>query len=320
MNIEDLEILVEALRGGSLVAAARRLRLAPITASRRLAALEAELGVRLVHRTTRALGLTPEGESFLPFAEAMLAQAAASREALRPRAEGASGLLRVTASIAFGRKIIAPMIPAVLAANPALRVDLIQTDGIVDIVADGIDLAVRIGTLRDNSLIARRIAVNRRVLCAAPAYLARHGMPELAQDLARHECLLMGAADRWEFRDRRSGAPVALRVQGRFSANSFEALHAVCLGGQGICSLSHWFAAADLVAGRLVQIELGDVEPDHSTIWAVHPSHRLVPSKVRIFTDALAQHFAAEMARLGVPLPASGGQGTDPPPAAPAQP
>lgn len=299
MNLEDLEILVEAVRGGSLVAAARRLRLSPITASRRLAALEGELGTRLLHRTTRALGLTPEGESFLPYAEAMLEQAANGREALSPKGEGASGLLRVTASIAFGRKIIAPMIPGLLAENPALRVDLIQSDGIVDIVGDGIDLAIRIGALRDNSLIARRIAVNRRVLCAAPDYVRRHGLPRSSAELARHECLTMGAIDRWDFRHRARDETMSVRVAGRFSANSFEALHGVCLGGLGITQLSLWFAAEDLAQGRLISVELEDAVPKESTIWAVHPSQRLVPGKVRVFTEALLRHYGAEMTRLG---------------------
>jgi DNA-binding transcriptional LysR family regulator len=301
MNVDDLEILVEAVRSGSLVGAARRLRLTSMNVTRRLAALEAELGVRLLHRTTRAVGLTPEGETFLPFAEAMIEQAATSREALRPAGDGAQGLLRVTASIAFGRLMVAPMVPTVLAANPGLSVDLILTDGIVDIVADGVDLAFRIGTLRDNSLVARKIASNRRVLCATPEYLERRGAPQKLADLPGHECLTLGGFDRWDFRHRTTGEALAARVHGRFSANSYETLHDVCRGGLGIAYLSHWFAAEDLVQGHLVALRLSDALPEENAIWAVHPTRGLVPAKVRVFTDALQQHFLAQMARHGDP-------------------
>lgn len=301
MNVDDLEILVEAVRSGSLVGAARRLRLTSMTVTRRLAALEAELGVRLLHRTTRAVGLTPEGETFLPYAEAMIDQAATSREALRPAGEGARGLLRITASIAFGRIMVAPMIPGVLEANPGLSIDLIQTDGLVDIVADGIDLAFRIGTLRDNSLVARKIAANQRVLCATPDYIARRGAPQTVADLPGHECLTLGGFDRWDFRHRVTGEALSARVHGRFSANSFETLYGVCRGGVGIAYLSQWFAAADLAAGHLVALPLTDALPEDSAIWAVHPSRRLVPAKVRVFADAMQKHFLAEMARHALP-------------------
>ena len=134
MNVDCIAVFVEATRTGSLAAVARKLGLAPMAASRRLAALEAELSVRLVHRTTRALALTVEGEAFLPYAEAIMEDAANARAAVRPSAAGAAGLLRVTASEPFGRKVVSAMLPAFLAANPDLRVDLLLTDGLVDIV------------------------------------------------------------------------------------------------------------------------------------------------------------------------------------------
>src|SRR5271154_5423200 len=177
MDTQAVAVLVTAASAGNLSAAARRLGITPMIATRRLAALERDLGVRLMQRTTRSVSLTPEGEAFLPFAQALVEGEAAGRASLRPAAAGVSGLLRVTASAAFGRKIVAPIIPGLLRDHPDLRIDLELTDSIVDIVATGADLALRIGRLRDNSLIGHRLAPNPRVLCAAPAYLAKHGVP-----------------------------------------------------------------------------------------------------------------------------------------------
>ncbi|MCM5551695.1 LysR family transcriptional regulator [Pleomorphomonas sp. NRK KF1] len=289
MNIDCVAVFVEATRTGSLAAAARELGLVPMAASRRLAALEAELGVRLVHRTTRALALTAEGEAFLPYAEAMIEDAANARAALRPSASGVAGLLRLTASEPFGRKVIGEMLPAFLAANPDLRVDLLLTDDLVDIVAAGMDVAIRIAPLRDSSLVARRLADSPRRLYASPEYLAFAGMPRRLADLEKHQCLVLSGATHWAFavgdRTRR------LRVAGRYSSNSIEALHEACQRGVGITLLAEWNAADDVAAGRLVALPLEDGEPEGLAIWAVYPTARLVPPKARLFVEALKSHL-----------------------------
>ncbi|CCA90734.1 transcriptional regulator (plasmid) [Novosphingobium sp. PP1Y] len=260
-----------------------------MAASRRLAALEAELGVRLAHRTTRSLSTTSDGEIFLKHAQALLEEQASALAALRPAAAGVSGQLRVTASAAFGRKVVAPMIAAFMHDNPELHVDLLLTDDQVDIVGQGIDVAVRIAKLRDNHLIARRLADNPRRLCASPAYLKAHGAPRLLSDLAGHSCLLGTGTSHWIFV--RNGKAVRHKVTGRFTASSIEAIHQACLGGVGIANLSAWDVADDRRGGLLEAIELEDAEPEPLAIWAVYPTARMVPAKVRAFIAALEQEF-----------------------------
>lgn len=291
MDLADVGVFVEAARVGSLAAAARRLGIAPMAASRRLAALEQEVGARLVHRTTRALSLTPEGGAFLPHAQAMLEDETAARAAIRPSGAGASGILRVTASAPFGRKVVAPMIPAFMRANPDLQVDLQVTDAITDIVASGIDVAIRIAVLRDNSLIARRLDANPRKLYASPAYVAEHGAPKILADLADHQCLAITGVSHWTFMI--GDKPVQQRVSGRFTASGVETLHMACLGGLGITMLSDWNIREDVAAGRLVEVPLADAVLESWSIWAVYPSARLVPAKTRLFIDTLGQHLKA---------------------------
>ncbi|GAA0543290.1 DNA-binding transcriptional LysR family regulator [Rhizomicrobium palustre] len=295
MNTEDVAVLVAAVAAGSLAAAARRLGITPMVATRRLAALERELGVRLMQRTTRSLSLTPEGESFLPFAQSLVENDEAGRAVLRSSTLGASGLLRVTTSLAFGRKVLAPMIPRLLAAHPHLRVDLEMTDHQVDIVASGTDLAIRIARLRDSSLIARRIAPSARILCAAPSYIAARGRPSRLEELLGHDCLAQTGTTHWTFRQ--DGREQRARVMGRFTSNAIEGLHAACLGGAGIALLSEWNVREDMRDGRLIEITLADAVPDDLSIWAVYPTTKQVLPKLRIFVAALEAELATASAK-----------------------
>lgn len=292
INLADLTVLTEAAHVGSLAAAGRRLGITPMAASRRLAALEAELGVRLVHRTTRALSLTPEGEAFLPHAQAMLEQEADGRAAVRPAQAGAAGLLRITASVPFGRKVVTPMMAGFLRDNPDLRAELLLTDGIIDIAAQGVDLALRIGPLRDSTLVARRLADNPRGLYASPAYVARCGTPSIMTDLDAHACLLLPGVTHWTFE--RDGKPVQQRISGRFAADSFEALQQAAIEGLGIVRLSAWNVQDDLSSRRLIQIIPTDVVMPQQSVWAVYPTTRFVPAKVRLFVDAFQAHMRGE--------------------------
>jgi DNA-binding transcriptional LysR family regulator len=285
IDLENLAVLVEAVQVGSLAAAARRLRITPMLASRRLAALEEEVGARLMHRTTRSLSLTVEGEAFLPHARALLEEEALARASVRPASAGVTGVLRVTTSVPFGRRIVAPLVPGFLQQHPGLQVDLLLSDGIIDIVAQGIDLAVRIAPLRENALVARRLAENPRALYAAPAYLAEHGVPEVPADLARHRCLTLTGVRHWAFLA--GGRTLRQRISGPFTASSVEALHQACLGGLGITMLSAWDVREEVAIGHLLPIPLGVWEPERLAIWAVYPTARLVPPKVRLFIEAL---------------------------------
>lgn len=290
MQTEALAVLVTAAQAGSLSAAARRLGIAPLAAARRLAGLETELGVRLMHRTTRSLALTAEGEAFLPYAQDMLDSAAAGLAAFTPGETGVAGLLRVTAPAALGRRVLAPMLPALLAANPRLRIDLQLTDRLTDIVAEGFDLAIRIADLRESTLIARRIGTLRRVLCASPAYLARRGRPAATADLAQHDCLTLTGVTHWSFED--GAAARRVRISGPLTCSTIDGLHEACVQGLGISMHASFDVAADIEAGRLAPVTL-DLAPHAPPISAVYPAARTTPPKVRVFVEALSKALTA---------------------------
>lgn len=291
MDTRDLQIFVTAALAGSLSEAARRLNLTPMAASRRLAALEGILDRRLLHRTTRSLALTPEGESFLPFARAMLESENEGLARLRAEEKGAAGLLRVSVPIAFGLKIVAPLIPTLMRDNPELHISLDMTDDLPDLVSSGIDLAIRVARLRDSGLIARRLADNPRYLLAAPSYLASHPAPRRLSDLASHDLLAMHGATHWIFQA--GSGDRALRIDPRFRSTSIEACHAACLAGAGLTILSAWNVQDDLAAGRLVRIEPEDGSPEMLGIWAIYPTRQMVLPKVRVFISAVTQALQA---------------------------
>jgi DNA-binding transcriptional LysR family regulator len=217
---------------------------------------------------------------------------------LREGATGVSGTLRVTMSAGFGREYVSPLLPEFLARHPKLRLFAHLSDELVDVVGAGFDLAIRIGRLDDSSLVARPLASNRRLLCAAPAYLDRHGRPRTPGDLARHECLLLtgrnGVQDVWRLVDRRGHEHVT-RVKGRFETTLGELIRDAVLAGQGIALHSLWHVHKELANGRL-EVVLPRYTLPESSIWAVMPQRRLVPPRVRAFTDFLIE-------KLGDPPP-----------------
>lgn len=288
MKLEDINVFVEAVQVGSLAGAARRLSISPMAASRSLNNLEMELGVRLVHRTTRSLSPTSDGEMFYPHAVSLLEGQANALADLRPAGSSLTGHLRITASVAFSRKVVAPMLPAFMLQHPSLRVDLLSTDEQVDIVDKGIDVAIRIAPLRDNRLVARRLAHNPRVLCAAPSYLSAYGSPNSVTDLLSHSCLVNIGTSHWSFCCGEKS--IRQKVSGRFSASSIEAIFEACAGGLGIANLSRWYVDPYLESGVVKQVALEDAEPEMLSIWAVYPTSRLVPLKVRLFIEAL-EHY-----------------------------
>ena len=289
MDFDALTLLIETTTAGSLAEAARRLRLSPMKATRLISGLEEELGVRLLHRTTRALSLTDDGLAFLPHAKVLLDERAAALASVQGAGVQPTGLLRLSASLAFGRQVAAPLVVDFMRAWPQVQVDLKLTDTVIDIVADGIDLAIRIAELRDSDLIARRVADNPRLLVASPAYIEQFGAPASLSHLSRHECLTNTATAHWSFRSQ--GRSRVIKVGGRFTANSIDAIHEACRGGLGIGYLSRWDVAADLANGALREISLGDAAPEPLAIWAVYPSRHMVPAKVKFFIDALAERL-----------------------------
>ncbi|EGH24699.1 LysR family transcriptional regulator, partial [Pseudomonas amygdali pv. mori str. 301020] len=266
MQISDIEVFAAIASSRSLSEAARRLGLSPMAISRRLAALENDLGVRLFHRTTRSVSLTPEGEVFLPHAKTILEASEAARTTLKADAGSASGVLRVTAPSVFGQTVIMPLLPALMLENPALSIDLTLSDSIVDIAGLGIDVAIRIATIRDSALVARSLAPNPRVVCVSPDYLARHGKPALLEELRHHPCIALQAMPWWPFT--RNGEPITIRAQGPFSANSVEAVRTACKQGMGLAMLTYWDVRQEINEGSLQQVDFEDAMPEQLSVTA----------------------------------------------------
>ncbi|NUO76411.1 MAG: LysR family transcriptional regulator [Lysobacter sp.] len=292
-RVGDLALFLRVLDLGSISAAARSLDLSVAVASQRLKRLERDLGVRLLHRTTRQLHATPEGAALAEQGRALVEDLEALTGGLRQAATDVAGTLRLTASASFGRQYLSPLLPEFLALYPRVKVSVNLNDQLLDLVSSGFDLAIRIGALEDSSLVARKLAPNRRVICASPDYVRRHGMPNSPEELARHECLLLvgsqGRQDLWRLHDRQ-GREFAVRVSGRFESNLGELLRDAVVAGLGIAVHSTWHVNEDLRAKRLIPV-MPDYSVAESGIYAVMPQRRLIPPRVRAFTDFLAARF-----------------------------
>jgi DNA-binding transcriptional LysR family regulator len=288
----DLEFFVQLARLGSLSAAARALDLTPPAATRRLALMEQRLGVRLVNRTTRSASLTDEGDTYLRHATRILAAVREMEDAVSRSREAPRGILRVNASLGFGRTTIAPLVSAFVQRYPQVEVQLDVTDRPVDIVEQGFDLALRFGALPDTRLNARRIMSNRRYLCASPAYLQRHGNPAVLADLARHRTILHRQNDDaygvWRFT--RDGETVSVKVQGWLSSNDGDIVLGWALDGHGISIRSEWDLAKYLESGRL-KVVLPEFLLPPADLFVYYPSRRNQPARIRAFIDFLVEHF-----------------------------
>jgi DNA-binding transcriptional LysR family regulator len=293
-RIGDIALFLRVLDLGSISAAARSLDLSVAVASQRLKRLERDLGVRLLHRTTRRLHATPEGVALAEQGRPLVEDLEALTGGLRQAAEEITGTLRVTASASFGRQYLSPLLPEFLALHPRVKLSINLTDQMVDLVSAGFDMAIRIGALDDSTLVARKLAVNHRVLCASPDYVSRRGAPRTPQELTEHECVLLvgtqGRQDVWRFGDG-AGGEIAVRVRGHMETNYGELVRDAVVAGLGIAVHSSWHVCNDLREGRLVQV-LADYPIADSGIYAVMPQRRLVPPRVRAFGDFLAERFA----------------------------
>jgi DNA-binding transcriptional LysR family regulator len=292
-RVGDLSLFLRVLDLGSISAAARSLDLSVAVASQRLKRLERDLGVRLLHRTTRQLHATPEGAALAEQGRALVEDLEALTGGLRQNATEVSGTLRVTMSAAFGSQYISPLLPEFLALHPRVKLSVNLNDQILDLVGSGFDLGIRVGALGDSGLVARQLATNRRVLCAAPEYLQRRGTPRTPADLAAHDCLLLvgsqGRQEAWHFTDRK-GREITQRVQGRFESNQGALLRDAVMAGLGIAMHSVWHVHEQLRSGQL-QVLLPDYPIATTGIHAVMPQRRLVPPRVRAFVDFLAERL-----------------------------
>ncbi|MBC7801423.1 MAG: LysR family transcriptional regulator [Gemmatimonadaceae bacterium] len=292
-RLEEIGAFAAVAESGSFAAAAKRLGRDASVLSRRVAALEIRLGIRLLARTTRRMALTEAGSAYLRRVQALLAELAAADAEAADRAAAPRGMLRLALPAAFGRMWVAPLLPGFLAAHPAIRVEVQHSDRYVDLVANGIDAAIRVGTLPDSGLVARRLAPFRRLLCASPAYLSARGTPNTPEGLARHACLgFTGHRIGPDWPLRRGSERVTVRTSGPLMSDDGEALAAAAVGGAGIMLAADWLIGRELADGRLVEVLPGWSEGDSGGVHAVLPPGRLVPAKTRVFVDWVAAAFA----------------------------
>ena len=288
MDLADVALFRSIVSLGSLSAAARQMGTTPMSVSRRLAGLEAGLGARLFHRTTRSLSLTPEGEAFLPHAVTLMEARDSALGSISSAGAGLSGVLKITAPNVIGHSVVVPVVAGLIADNPALRVDLTLSDGIIGVATAGLDLAIRVAEMKPSDLIATRVADNPFIVIASPGYVTRFGTPDTTEDLVSHPCIKLHAMDAWAFR--RGGETHRVRISGPLSANTVDAVRAACIAGAGIAMLTFWDVHEQIARGELHRIVLSDAEPLEVGIWAVFPTRAHMPARVRAFIGALREH------------------------------
>lgn len=289
----QMATFVEVVARGSLSAAARAEGIAPAMIGRRLDALEARLGVKLLQRTTRRLVLTDEGMAFLEDCQRILGEVNDAESAIAEHSMRASGHLTVSAPAGFGRLHVAPLLPSFLAEHRDVTLNLNLSDRVIDLVAEGVDVAIRIASLDDSSLVGVKLADNRRVVVASPAYLKRHGRPRELADLARHNCLPIsseGSQRGWTFLS--DGKPVTLKVSGNMVCNDGAVLHAWALAGKGLAWRSMWEVGDQIASGELCTV-LDDHAAPGNDIYAVFAQRRHLPLRIRAFVDFLRRSYAA---------------------------
>ena len=290
--VSELAFFTQLIRVGSLAGTARELNLTPPAVSKRLAQLEQRLGVRLLNRTTRSISLTAEGETYLVNAKRILGEIEEmERQVSSSRAEP-KGLLRVNAPLGFGRTHVGPAVSSFAKRYPEVEVQLHLTDRPIALPNDAIDVAIRFGELPDSRLIARKIAANRRRLCASPGYLEAHGTPESPKDLASHNCIVLRQNDAafgiWRLR--RGKQSESVKVHGSLSTNDGEVALNWALDGQGILLRAEWNLADHLRSGRLVEV-LGDYQTPPADIYAVYLERLNLSAKVSCFVEHLRAFF-----------------------------
>lgn len=292
--LEEMAIFSRVVAAGSLSSAARELGISPALVSRRLAALEARLGVRLVNRTTRSLNLTVEGARYYDACTRVLAEIQEADAEVSVGRVDPQGALKVALPASFGHRHVAPLVPQFAARYPKVELALSLSDRTVNIMDEGFDLAVAIADLQDSSLAARKLAPNRRVVCASPAYLAAHGTPHTPADLAKHNCLTArDFVGDWDYKAP-DGRPGSVRVKGRYCCDNWEVLREWALAGLGVALKSTWDVYRELKDGSLVTLLPAYVFHSDVAIYAVYPHRRFLPAKTRVFIEFLAESFGPE--------------------------
>lgn len=289
-----MQSFVRVVESGSFVAAAERLGTSTSSLSRQIAELEKHLGARLLNRTTRRLSLTESGQAFYERTVGLLNDLAEAESIVGQSAAAPRGTLRLTCSHAMAEQRIAPAIATFVARYPDMKFDLVVSDRLIDLIDEGFDLAVRVGQVGSDRLVARRLGSMQLIACAAPEYLERRGSPNAPQELSAHNALTYAYASAprsWRFSDSQ-GHQHDVRVSGSLHANSGDALKAAAIAGLGIICEPDFLVADAIEDGRLARV-LAGFEPMRGDIWAVYPSHRHLSLKVRLFVDHIRAWFGS---------------------------
>lgn len=289
LDLTDVALFVRVCATRNLSSAGREFGLSPAASSARMAQLERQLGARLLHRTTRQIALTQDGETFLLQAVPLLDAAEQAAAAVGSASAHPQGLLRVAASASFARLHLMPFIAEFMHMYPGIKLDLRLSDRMIDLAANGIDVAVRVGPLRDSTLVARTLAPSRLVLVAAPAYLAERGTPARPEDLMQHECLVLDGMHPWPFRDGKQ--VLNMRVSGRLRSDNGEAMRDAAVAGLGIALQSTWAVAEQLGSGALLPLLQAYPLALDSVISAQYLNRNFLPPKTQAFIGFFADKF-----------------------------
>jgi len=297
MNTESLTIFVECVNRGNFAAVARDRNVDPATISRTIAALENELKLRLFHRDTRKISLTEAGKIYFDRIEPLVEELNRASLLASEVHQHPQGVLRIASPVSFAEHNITPLLPEFSALYPDLRYELLWTDALLDLVAENLDVAIRVGPMPDSTLIAHKLCPMVARVCAAPAYLERYGRPEQPQDLERHRCLLLALSgftrNSWKFTDPQ-GKRQEVQVNEFMRTSNAMALKQCALAGMGVILQGRWVIGRELRAGTLVDL-FPDYEVtaalDDAAAWALYPSRNYVPQKVRVFVDFLKAKF-----------------------------
>jgi len=290
--ISDLDIFARVARTGNMSAAGREMGLSPAVVSKRISLLEERLGTRLFQRTTRQLTLTETGDGYYRRVVDILSLVAEAEDFVSRRNTKPCGLLKISLPTSFGRLHVAPYLNEFLGRYPEIELDVQLTDNFVDIIGDGFDVAVRIGELQDSSLVARKLAPDNRVICAAPEYIEKYGAPKTLNDLNAHNCLSAGAQDVWRLEG--PDGRRQLRVKGNIRSNSGEFIREALLSGLGVGLRGTWDIGPEIESGRLKVVLPQYRGSSNVAVYAVYPCREFMPAKTNVFIEFFAEIYGVE--------------------------
>ena len=297
-NLDDLRVLLATAETGSLTAAGRRCGLSTAAVSAAMKRLEATLGARLFERTTRSVRPTPEGDVMIDHARRALEIVAEGQALVSAGCGELAGTIRISAATAMSHVVLAPWLAEFAAQHPGLEIDLQVSDSLIDLVRDGIDVALRNGPLPDSTMVARLLAGAHRVACASPDYLARHGTPQHPSELAQHECITYQVRGRrlsvWRFTPHEGGEACEVRVRGRLASDTAAVAHLWARQGRGVVYQSELDLGDSIARGELVPLFADHVGAE-APLYAVLPSKRFVPQRVKVLVDELAALFSRRL-------------------------